>query len=59
MSDVEPGNVAPSEPDIHAALGALQDQIDAIVGVLGDHQRVFEALRAAGLLPDGGNGQDQ
>ncbi|MEU5949578.1 hypothetical protein ABZ793_29025 [Micromonospora sp. NPDC047465] len=56
----EPHSQATPERDVDAALTGLQDQIDAIVRVLGDHQRVFEALRAAGLLPDGGGeGQDR
>ncbi|MFI2667607.1 hypothetical protein [Micromonospora carbonacea] len=55
----EPHHARP-ERDVDAALAGLQEQIDAIMRVLGDHQRVFEALRAAGLLPDGdGAGQDR
>ena len=59
MTDVEPRSDAASEPAILAALNGLQDQLDAIMDMLGEHQRVFEAMRAAGQLPDHvGGGQE-
>ena len=44
-------------PDTAAMLSALQDQVDDLTATVEVHQRLFELLYAAGLLPrhdDGG-----
>ena len=38
-------------PDTAATLTALQNQVDDLTATLEAHQRMFELLRAAGLLP--------
>jgi len=43
--------------DTAAALTALQDQVDDLTATLEAHQRMFELLRAAGLLPQHVDGQ--
>lgn len=40
--------------DTAATLSRLQDQIDDLTLTLEAHQRMFELLRAAGLLQDDG-----
>ena len=37
--------------DTAATLTALQDQVDDLTATLEVHQRMFELLRATGLLP--------
>ncbi len=46
-------------PDTAAALAALQDQVDDLTAAVEAHQRVFEQLRAAGLLPQHDDGRSR
>jgi len=45
-----------AEQNVAAALAGLQDQVTDLTGVLEDHQRLFERLRAGGLLPSDDDG---
>jgi hypothetical protein len=48
---------ADAAPDTAATLSALQDQVDDLTATLEAHQRMFEVLRAAGLLPPHDDGR--
>lgn len=54
MTDA-PHSAAPTddgaEQAMAAAVAGLQDQVTDLTGVLETHQRLFERLRTAGLLP--------
>jgi len=39
------------DDDLSVTVAGLQDQIDDLTAILETHQRLFETLRAAGLLP--------
>ena len=43
--------------DTAAALSGLQDQVDDLTATLESHQRLFERLRSAGLLPPDDDGR--
>ncbi len=45
--------------DVARAVSALQDQVDDLTATLESHQRMFERLRAAGLLPADDDGRHQ
>ena len=42
---------APTAPADDMTVARLQDQIDDLIATVETHQRLFESLRAAGLLP--------
>lgn len=55
MTDVPES--ADAAPDTAAMLNALQGQIEDLTATLEAHQRMFELLRAAGLLPQHDDGR--
>lgn len=50
----------PSQPrTVDSVLAALQEQIDQLTAALEHHQRLFERLRAQGVLTAGEPGEEQ
>jgi len=43
-----------ADEDFAEIAAGLQQQIDDLTATLESHQRLFEALRAAGVLPESG-----
>jgi hypothetical protein len=55
-NDVADHDTAHHDPSDTAAeqdttLARLQDQVEALTGTVAEHQRLFEAMFASGLLP--------
>jgi hypothetical protein len=49
---MDDGSAQAADDDFGAVVAGLQDQIDALTSTLEAHQRLFERLRAQGLLTD-------